>query len=229
MRTPEGKEKIQTICASMPEQPWHIDVHRHASAIETHFGKYLPVAFPPPKARKAKAYLQQDTWQVRNQRAWLRKRVHKETHRCECFTVGVLPHLEVRRRSKLSQLIQQSELSRTLSVTRYNAYVTSPEAMLFQSLVSTVLFHGAGTWTYVEVPEIWALAHWEGSWLALVRASVHWLWEQVDQELERPSAEVLDCLSLLEFDDLDLHKEPDEAWERIRPVDFHPLSPAMDS
>ena len=87
MRTPEGKEKIQTICASMPEQPWHIDVHRHASAIETHFGKYLPVAFPPPKARKAKAYLQQDTWQVRNQRAWLRKRVHKETHRCECFTV----------------------------------------------------------------------------------------------------------------------------------------------
>ncbi|OLP87816.1 Flagellar attachment zone protein 1 [Symbiodinium microadriaticum] len=102
------------------------------------------------------------------------------------------------------------------------------QAMLFQSLVSTVLFHGAGTWTDVEVPEIWALAHWEGSWLALVRASVHWLWEQVDHELERPSAEVLDCLSLLEFDDLDLHKEPDETWERIRPVDFHPLSPAME-
>ena len=121
---------------------------------------------------------------------------------------------------------------------------TADKAMLFQSLVSTVLFHGAGTWTDVEeghlqkidatlrqmacqmlapevplseawhlgltqvlarvglprattqlhlarlrhllaciqlqVPEIWALAHWEGSWLALVRASVHWLWEQVD-------------------------------------------------
>ena len=28
----------------------------------------------------------------------------------------------------------------------------------------------------IGVPEIWALAHWEKQWLALVRESVHWMW-----------------------------------------------------
>ena len=38
----------------------------------------------------------------------------------------------------------------------------------------------------------------------------------VDDELERPSAEVLECLSLLSYDDQYLHLQPGEAWERIR-------------
>ena len=118
------------------------------------------------------------------------------------------------------------------------------KATLFQSLIATVLFHGAGTWTGIEgqhldkldaamrqmacqmqaptvsladawhlghsqvlarvglpsaatclhvarlhyllacvclhVPELWALAHWERDWLATVRESVEWLWQQVD-------------------------------------------------
>ena len=33
----------------------------------------------------------------------------------------------------------------------------------------------------LPIPEIWALAHWEGEWLALVRSSVQWLWELVDR------------------------------------------------
>ena len=32
----------------------------------------------------------------------------------------------------------------------------------------------------LNIPEIWALAHWECNWLASVRGSVQWLWEQVD-------------------------------------------------
>ena len=76
MRTPEGRSQIRDICALLPDQPWELDVHRHSAAIEAHFARYLPVVFPPPRARQCKIYLQPDTWQVRNQRAWLRKRVH---------------------------------------------------------------------------------------------------------------------------------------------------------
>ena len=118
------------------------------------------------------------------------------------------------------------------------------KATIFQSLIITVLFHGAGTWTRVEdchlsaldstlrqmacqmlapevclseawhigltqvlakvglpraethlhiarlrhllacvslqIPEIWALAHWEGAWLASIRASLEWLWGHTD-------------------------------------------------
>ena len=89
MRTPEGRQKIRDICALIPDQPWELDVHRHAAGLEAHFGKYLPVVFPPPKARQIKSYLQADTWQVRNQRAWLRKRVHKGAHLGRCFTTRV--------------------------------------------------------------------------------------------------------------------------------------------
>ena len=87
MRTPEGRTKIQEICALLPEQPWELDVHRHAAGLESHFRKYLPVAFPPPRARQTKTYLQADTWQVRNQRAWLRKRVHNGAHQGQVFTI----------------------------------------------------------------------------------------------------------------------------------------------
>ncbi|CAE7399076.1 unnamed protein product, partial [Symbiodinium sp. KB8] len=118
------------------------------------------------------------------------------------------------------------------------------KATIFQSLVITVLFHGAGTWTRVDerhlsaldstlrqmacqmlapevslsdawhlgasqvlakvglpratthlhiarlrhllacvnlqIPEIWALAHWEETWLSSIRASIEWLWELTD-------------------------------------------------
>ena len=40
--------------------------------------------------------------------------------------------------------------------------------------------------------------------------------EAVDDELNRPSAEVLDCLRSLDFDGLSGRFDPEEAWERIR-------------
>ena len=87
MRTTEGASKIAAICSSLPMQPWHLDVHRHAARIEGHFKALLPVAFPAKGARQRKSHLLPATWQLRNQRAWLRKRVHTATHFCHSFTV----------------------------------------------------------------------------------------------------------------------------------------------
>ncbi|OLQ00794.1 hypothetical protein AK812_SmicGene16487 [Symbiodinium microadriaticum] len=89
MRTAEGASKIAAICGSLPLQPWHLDVHRHAAQIEGHFKALLPVAFPTKGARQRKSHLLPATWQLRNQRAWLRKRVHTATHFCHSFTVRV--------------------------------------------------------------------------------------------------------------------------------------------
>ncbi|CAE7566086.1 unnamed protein product, partial [Symbiodinium sp. CCMP2456] len=139
------------------------------------------------------------------------------------------------------------------------------KAALFDSLISTVMFHGSGTWTRVaqahidtldavlrqmacqmltpkysceeawhlglshaialagipraatylhafrlryllscirlDVPEIWALAHWEQDWLRLVRTSVEWLWEHTRMVDDKRSwtllwdAWVLECRS----------------------------------
>ncbi|CAE6922405.1 unnamed protein product [Symbiodinium sp. CCMP2456] len=75
-RTPEGRAKLQQICLSLPQQPWDMDVHRHAAKIEEHFRTLLPVAFPTQRARQQKTYFTPVTWQLRNHRAWLRKRIH---------------------------------------------------------------------------------------------------------------------------------------------------------
>ena len=75
MRTPEGQCKIRSICDNIPTPAWETDVHRHAAVIEQHFQRLLPIAFPAPRTKQMRAYLQPATWQVRNQRAWLRRRV----------------------------------------------------------------------------------------------------------------------------------------------------------
>ena len=80
MRTPEGKARVRQICAALPDLPWDLDVHRHAAKIEEHFRQHLPIAFPAPKARQIKPQFQSDTWQLRNQRSWQRKRVHNAGH-----------------------------------------------------------------------------------------------------------------------------------------------------
>ena len=87
MRTAEGKERIRQICAALPNQPWHLDVHRHAAKIEEHFRKHLPISFPAQRARQIKPHLQQETWQLRNCRAWQRKRVYTADHYCRQASV----------------------------------------------------------------------------------------------------------------------------------------------
>ena len=87
MRTAEGAAKIAAICQALPMQPWNLDVHRHAARIESHFKALLPLAFSVTGARQRKPHLLPATWQLRNQRAWLRKRVHSATQFCHSFSV----------------------------------------------------------------------------------------------------------------------------------------------
>ena len=90
MRTAAGKEEVRKICAALPEQPWHLDVHRHAAQIEAHFRTYLPISFPAPRARQIKPHFHPETWQLRCQRAWQRKRVYAAGHFCRQVSLRLL-------------------------------------------------------------------------------------------------------------------------------------------
>ena len=90
MRTPEGREKVRQICAALPEQPWSLDVHRHAARIEEHFRRHLPISFPAPRARQLKPHFHPETWQLRCHRAWQRKRVYVAGHFCHQVSLRLL-------------------------------------------------------------------------------------------------------------------------------------------
>ncbi|CAE7404568.1 unnamed protein product [Symbiodinium sp. CCMP2456] len=87
MGTVEGKEKIKKLCQALEPQPWALDVHRHAAYIENHFRRTLPLAFPAQRTQQRRSYFQPETWQLRNQRAWLRKRVHSASHFGKQFSI----------------------------------------------------------------------------------------------------------------------------------------------
>ena len=76
MRTSEGQQVIREICRGVPLQPWSLDVHRHAKAVEDHLWAGLLAHFPAPKSPCKRDYFCSDTWQLRGKREWLRKRIH---------------------------------------------------------------------------------------------------------------------------------------------------------
>ncbi|CAE7553939.1 RE2 [Symbiodinium sp. CCMP2456] len=113
------------------------------------------------------------------------------------------------------------------------------KATLFDSLVSTVMFHGSGTWTRVTQehldsldavlrqmacqmlsPEHTCEAAWHlGLSQAIAKAAGPTQPAGDDfiiDELQRPSAEVLDCLLHLDFDGKASEIDTDAFWERLR-------------
>ncbi|CAE7537022.1 unnamed protein product, partial [Symbiodinium sp. CCMP2592] len=75
MRTPEGRATLSQICEGVPLQPWAMDVHRHAQALDQYFRHSLASAFPVHRTPCRHEYFSASTWQLRGKREWLRKRV----------------------------------------------------------------------------------------------------------------------------------------------------------
>ena len=73
MLTREGREKISEICAHIPLQPWHVDVDTHYLHFQTHVQRELQEAFPGGRPKRAKTFLSEATWLIRDHRSWLRR------------------------------------------------------------------------------------------------------------------------------------------------------------
>ena len=75
MLTDKGRETLSAIFASVPQPSWRVDVHRHYAQIQSHLTQALSTAFPPAKGRCRSSHFSPFTWQLRQRRIWLRKRV----------------------------------------------------------------------------------------------------------------------------------------------------------
>ena len=82
MLTDEGRVMLQTIFQSLPDCPWHTNVHEHYATVQQHLVQSLAAAFPPAKGRCRTSHFSTFTWQLRQKRVWLRKQVVRLRHLC---------------------------------------------------------------------------------------------------------------------------------------------------
>ena len=72
----EAQPVLHSICQSAPLVPWDVDVHEHYETLSSHLRDRLSSLFPVRRARCRRTYFSSTTWELRQQRLWLRKRLH---------------------------------------------------------------------------------------------------------------------------------------------------------
>ena len=77
---PEAHEKVREICQGAPLLPWNLDVHTHYEILADYLRERLAATFPARRARCRRTFFSATTWELRQQRVWLRKRLHTGAH-----------------------------------------------------------------------------------------------------------------------------------------------------
>ncbi|CAE6923113.1 unnamed protein product, partial [Symbiodinium sp. CCMP2456] len=75
MLSVQGKDTLKTIFASVPPQPWDLNVHEHYARVQDYLVRSLSTAFPPVRGRCRSSHFSAQTWQIRQRRIWLRRRI----------------------------------------------------------------------------------------------------------------------------------------------------------
>ena len=75
MLTEEGRTSLSDIFHNVPTQPWDLDVHRHYLRVQQYLVGALSTAFPPIRGKCHSSHFSAQTWQLRQRRIWLRRRI----------------------------------------------------------------------------------------------------------------------------------------------------------
>ena len=75
MLTDEGRASLSDIFANVPAQPWELDVHRHYLRVQQYLVGALSTTFPPVQGKCHSSHFSAQTWQLRQRRIWLRRRI----------------------------------------------------------------------------------------------------------------------------------------------------------
>ncbi|CAE7375700.1 unnamed protein product [Symbiodinium sp. CCMP2456] len=86
--SPDSSEVIHAICEGVPRVDWTIDAHRHYHAVASHVLRGLSEHFPVSGAVCRRPFFSEKTWAFRQQRVWLRKRVHRASHKLATFLIA---------------------------------------------------------------------------------------------------------------------------------------------
>ena len=87
MSSDQGREQVAAILESVPEVPWHVSAHAHASIVVEYLQSRLAEAFPLPKVRQRHPYLTQPTMHLRSVVAKLRRACYTCNHRLRRHTL----------------------------------------------------------------------------------------------------------------------------------------------
>ncbi|CAE7197504.1 unnamed protein product [Symbiodinium sp. CCMP2592] len=80
MSQPESSDQLRDICQAAPLLPWGLDVHVHYEILANYFRARLSAVFPLRRARCRRTHFSSTTWDLRQQKVWLRKRLHASAH-----------------------------------------------------------------------------------------------------------------------------------------------------
>ena len=75
MLTDLGRTTLQSIFAQVPTVEWDQNVHQHFATLQQYVVNSLAVAFPAAKTGCRSSHFSPYTWQLRQRRVWLRKRI----------------------------------------------------------------------------------------------------------------------------------------------------------
>ena len=73
----DAKTAIAAICSGLPEVPWHVDAHTHYDQVATYLVQELAKVFPAQRAVRKRTFFSDSTWELRQQRVWLRKTIRR--------------------------------------------------------------------------------------------------------------------------------------------------------
>ena len=76
LREPASRDTVRAICQHLPLVEWHVDAHTHYSTVAEQLVQQLACAFPVQRASKKRDFFSDTTWTYRQQRVWLRRRIH---------------------------------------------------------------------------------------------------------------------------------------------------------
>ena len=87
LATPEAEAVVARICAEAPAVPWHVDAHTHYDQFADFLAGELSRVFPGHRARKRRTFFSSTTWDLRQQRVWLRKTIRGLSRAVSCHHI----------------------------------------------------------------------------------------------------------------------------------------------
>ena len=81
---PGASAVVEQICAAAPDVQWHVDAHTHYDQFSDFLATELARVFPGHRARKRRTFFSNTTWDLRQQRAWLRRTVRGLSRAISC-------------------------------------------------------------------------------------------------------------------------------------------------
>ncbi|CAE7643945.1 unnamed protein product [Symbiodinium sp. CCMP2592] len=77
LQSPDSQGVLDQICAGVPEVPWAVDANEHYATVAAYLQDSLAVAFPAPRTRCRRPFFSPTTWDLRQRRLDLRRRLQR--------------------------------------------------------------------------------------------------------------------------------------------------------